>query len=201
MYKNKKTAIVIPCYNESTQISSVIKTLPEYIDNIIIIDDKSKDNTIEVVEECQKNNSKIILIKHQKNKGNGGARISGIKKALEIKSEIVCLIDGDGQMDINELPELLNPVANGEVDMTKGNRFFSGEAWEKMPKVRYMGNAFLSLITKIVSGYWHLADFQSGYFVINTKILKMIDLDHIYTDYGFPNDLLIHVNVLIVEEK
>ncbi len=201
MYKNKKIAIVIPCYNESTQIGSVIESLPEYLDHIIIIDDKSKDNTIEVVNKYKEKYDKITLICHEKNKGNGGARITGIKEALRIEAEIVCLIDGDGQMDITELPRLLNPVVDGKADICKGNRFFSGEAWQNMPKIRYLGNAFLSLLTKIVSGYWHIADFQSGYFVIKAQVLNLINLDHIYTNYGFPNDLLIHANTVNAKVK
>ena len=195
MLSEKTIAAVIPCYNEESQIGHVIETLPDFIDKIIVIDDKSSDKTIEVVESLQSSNDKILLIKHDKNQGNGAARITGLKKCLTIDIDIICLLDGDGQMDIGELPNLLKPVLEGDADLVKGNRFFSGEAWEQMPRIRYLGNAFLSLLTKIVSGYWHIADFQSGYIVVNKKIIELIQLDHLYKGYGFPNDLLIHANI------
>ncbi|PCH94878.1 MAG: ribonuclease BN [Bacteroidetes bacterium] len=195
MISEKVIAVVIPCYNEESQIHGVIGSLPDYVDHIVIIDDKSTDNSVELLENLSEANSKIILIKHEVNKGNGAARISGLKKCLDLEPDIICLLDGDGQMDIKSLRGLIDPVLAGKSDIMKGNRFFSGEAWKQMPRIRYFGNAILSLMTKIVSGYWHIADFQSGYIVVNRKAIELIPLDHLYRDYGFPNDLLIHANV------
>jgi hypothetical protein len=98
-------------------------------------------------------------------------------------------------MDPSDLPALLDPVVSGEVDYTKGNRLFTGEAWHKIPKTRYMGNAALSLLTKIASGYWHVADSQTGFTVANHKVLSTIDLDRIYKRYGMPNDMLVKLNI------
>jgi len=94
-----------------------------------------------------------------------------------------------------DMPALLDPVVEGKTDYSKGNRLFSGEAYKKIPKVRYFGNAFLSLFTKIASGYWHVADSQSGYTAINKKALKTIDWDQMYQWYGQPNDVLVRLNV------
>jgi hypothetical protein len=102
---------------------------------------------------------------------------------------------GDAQMDPNDLPALLDPVVNGEVDYSKGNRLISGEAWKKIPRVRYLGNAMLSFMTKIASGYWNVADSQTGYTVANLKVLQTIDLDDIYKSYGMPNDMLVKLNI------
>jgi hypothetical protein len=102
---------------------------------------------------------------------------------------------GDAQMDPDDLPALLEPVANGECDYSKGNRLFTGDAWNVIPRVRYLGNSALSLMTKIASGYWHVADSQTGYTVANLKSLSTIDLDSLYPRYGFPNDVLVHMNV------
>ena len=124
MLSEKTIAAVIPCYNEESQIGHVIETLPDFIDKIIVIDDKSSDKTIEVVESLQSSNDKILLIKHDKNQGNGAARITGLKKCLTINTDIICLLDGDGQMDIEELPNLLKPVLDGDADLVKGNSFF-----------------------------------------------------------------------------
>ena len=103
---------------------------------------------------------------------------------------------GDNQMDPDELEHLALPVARGEVDYAKANRLFTGSAWRLIPRNRYLGNAVLSLLTKIASGYWHVADSQAGYTVdLAAACCELLDLDRIYTRYGFPNDMLVHLNV------
>ena len=101
----------------------------------------------------------------------------------------------DNQMDPDDLLTLVEPVARGEVDYAKANRLVSGEAWKLIPRTRYLGNAILSLLTKIASGYWHVADSQTGYTAISKSMLAQLDLDRIYPGYGFPNDMLVHLNV------
>jgi hypothetical protein len=102
---------------------------------------------------------------------------------------------GDGQMDPAELPRIVGPVARDEADYAKGNRIFHQEAWRTVPKVRFFGNAFLSMLTKIASGYWHVADSQTGYTAISLRALRTIGLDGLYPRYGYPNDLLVRLNV------
>lgn len=102
---------------------------------------------------------------------------------------------GDAQMDPEDLPALLNPVVSDEVDYSKGNRLISGDAWNKIPRIRYMGNSVLSLLTKIASGYWHIADSHTGYTAASLKVLQTIDLNSIYKRYGMPNDMLVKLNV------
>ena len=102
---------------------------------------------------------------------------------------------GDGQMDPADLESIILPIVNGEADYTKGNRLFYGDAWHMIPRYRYLGNSFLSLFTKAASGYWHIADSQSGYTAISSIALKRLDLDDIYKDYGMPNDMLIKLNM------
>ena len=101
----------------------------------------------------------------------------------------------DNQMDPAELQGLVEPVARGEVEYAKANRLVSGEAWEVIPRTRYLGNAVLSLLTKIASGYWHVADSQAGYTALSLDALRRLDLDELYPRYGFPNDMLVHLNV------
>jgi hypothetical protein len=98
-------------------------------------------------------------------------------------------------MDPDELETLALPVVRGELDYAKANRLFTGSAWKLIPRSRYIGNAVLSLFTKIASGYWHIADSQAGYTVVSQPMLGLLDLDRIYTSYGFPNDMLVHLNV------
>ncbi len=195
MYKNKSVCVVIPAYNEETQIGRVIGTMPDFVEEIIIVDDLSSDNTVGVVEEYQVSNNRITLLKHTTNQGCGGSLATGYKWARDHDYDVAVRMDGDGQMDPSDLPALLDPVVEDRADYSKGNRLFTGEAYKKIPRVRYYGNAFLSLLTKIASGYWHVADFQSGYTVINKKALHLIDWGSMYKRYGQPNDLLVRLNV------
>ncbi len=195
MVNNKTIAVVVPAYKEETQIGKVIDTMPDYIDKIVIIDDLSKDKTVEIVKEYIKTNNKVVLIEHEVNQGVGGAIASGYKWARDNDFDIAVVMAGDGQMDPNELPRVIGPVAEGKTDYTKTNRLLSGEAYEKIPRIRYIGNSILSFLTKIASGYWHIADSQSGYTAINKKALHTINWDKMYKRYGQPNDLLVKLNV------
>ncbi|RLB99740.1 MAG: glycosyltransferase family 2 protein, partial [Deltaproteobacteria bacterium] len=195
MYKNKSICVVVPAYNEASQIGKVIETIPDYADQILIVDDASTDGTAQAVEQCQQKNRKIVLIRHEANQGCGGALATGYKWTLTNDFDVAVRMDGDGQMNPRDLSALLDPVVEDRADYSKGNRLFTGEAYQKIPKNRYLGNAFLSLLTKIVSGYWHVADSQSGYTVINNKALCTIDWDKMYKHYGQPNDLLIRLNI------
>ncbi len=195
MFEGKKVAAVVPCYNEETQIKNVIDTMPSYIDSIVIIDDCSTDNTIQVVQNSILQHSKVILIEHEKNQGVGGAIATGYKYARDRDFDAAVVMAGDGQMDPIYLPDLLKPITSGEANYTKTNRLLSGKAYDKIPKTRYWGNSILSLLTKIASGYWHIADSQSGYTAIDKKALHTIDWDLMYKRYGQPNDLLVRLNI------
>ena len=195
MYKDKIISVVIPCHNEETQIGKVIETMPDVVDKIVIIDDVSDDKTIEVVKKYLPKDKRIILIEHEKNQGVGGAIASGYKWSRDNDIDVAVVFAGDAQMDPDDLPNILDPVVSGEIDYSKGNRLFTGEAFQKIPKIRYFGNSGLSLMTKIASGYWHVADSQSGYTAINKKALDTIDWDKMYKRYGQPNDLLVKLNI------
>ncbi|MDG9668253.1 glycosyltransferase family 2 protein [Hahella sp. CR1] len=195
MYKDARVCVVVPCYNEETQIAKVIETMPGFVDGIVVIDDKSQDSTCKVVDALAKADSRVELIRHEVNQGVGGAIATGYKYARDNKYSVAVVMAGDGQMHPEDLPSILDPVVAGEVDYSKGNRLFSGDAWEMIPRVRYLGNSMLSLLTKIASGYWHVADSQSGYTAINLKALETIHWDEMYKTYGQPNDLLVRLNV------
>jgi glycosyltransferase involved in cell wall biosynthesis len=196
MYKGKSVAVVVPAHNEEKLIGRVIETTPKYVDHIVVVDDRSQDKTADIVLSYQsRDNDRIILIRTEKNLGVGGAIAEGYKWCRDHQIQATAVMAGDAQMDPSDLPALLDPVVEGEVDYAKGNRLFTGEAWHQIPKTRYMGNAALSLLTKIASGYWHVADSQTGYTVANHKVLSTIDLDKIYKRYGMPNDLLVKLNI------
>ncbi len=196
MYKGKTVCVTVPAYNEETQIGMVIETMPAYVDWIVIVDDCSCDNTIQVVSSYQENNDKIVLQTHRKNQGVGGAIATGYRWARDNRIDVTAVMAGDGQMDPDDLENIILPVVEGRAEYSKGNRLFFGDAWHMIPHYRYIGNSFLSLFTKIASGYWHIADSQSGYTAISLLALKRINIDRIYTYYGMPNDLLIKLNEL-----
>lgn len=195
MFLNKKIIVVVPAHNEEILISKVVKTMPDFIDHIVIIDDCSPDRTSEVVKSLIPVEPRLTLIRHEINQGVGGAIATGYEFARDNGYDVAVVMAGDAQMDPNDLPALLTPVALDETDYSKGNRLISGEAFKKIPKVRYFGNAVLSLLTKIASGYWHIADSQTGYTAINAKALKAIDWKKMYKRYGQPNDLLVQLNI------
>jgi glycosyltransferase involved in cell wall biosynthesis len=196
MYLERQVAVVIPAYNEENLIGQTIETIPEFVDKIIVVNDASTDRTSSIAQEIAKTDPRVISIDHPNNQGVGGAIVTGYKKALDLKADVTVVMAGDGQMDPNDLPNIIEPVARGEVDYTKGNRLFQGDAWSMIPRHRYLGNSFLSLMTKFASGYWQIADSQTGYTGISLMALKKLDLDGIYKSYGMPNDMLIKLNQL-----
>ena len=195
MYQGKTVAVIVPAYNEEKLIGKVLKTIPAFVDHLIVVDDASSDHTGETVKEYQKQDSRVIYLHLKRNEGVGGAIVTGYKWARDHEVDISAVMAGDAQMDPRDLPHLLDPLIKEEVDYSKGNRLFTGKAWRIIPKSRYFGNAILSFLTKIASGYWHVADSQSGYTAVALKVLKTLDLDGIYKRYGMPNDLLVKLNV------
>jgi len=195
MYKNKRICVVVPAHNEETQIANMLAGIPDYIDKVVVVNDCSKDKTSQVIHDLARTNPAILAIDHVKNEGVGGAIATGYKWARDNDIDVAVVMAGDGQMNPADLPTVLDPVVSGEVDYSKGNRLSTGEAYKKIPKVRYFGNAALSFLTKIASGYWHVADSQTGYTAINKKALHRINWDQMYKRYGQPNDVLVRLNV------
>ena len=186
-------AVVVPAHNEENLIRETLAGIPEFVDRIYVVDDHSSDGTAAAVRDL--NYERVELIEHERNEGVGAAILSGYRRALEDRIDVTAVMAADAQMDPADLEMLARPVARDEVDYAKTNRLFTGQAWEVIPRYRYLGNAILSLLTKIASGYWHVADSQSGYTAISLRYLELLDLDRIYRRYGFPNDMLVHLNV------
>jgi glycosyltransferase involved in cell wall biosynthesis len=193
MLEGKTLAVVVPAHNEQDLIVAMLQGIPGFVDRVFVIDDASRDATAARAREL--GDERVEVVVHERNRGVGGAIVSGYRRALAERIDAVAVMAGDNQMDPDELEGLALPVVRGEIDYAKANRLFSGSAWELIPRTRYLGNAVLSLLTKIASGYWHVADSQAGYTVVSSQILQLLDLDRIYTSYGFPNDMLVHLNV------
>lgn len=195
MYKDKIITVVVPAHNEASQIQHVIESMPKFIDRIVIVDDCSADETSVVVQNLLDDYPKVHLIRHEVNQGVGGAIATGYKWARDENTDVAVVMAGDGQMDPDDLPALLDPVVEGRADYSKGDRLTTGDAYKNIPKVRYFGNSILTLLTKIASGYWHVTDSQTGYTAINKKALHTIDWDKMYKRYGQPNDLLVKLSI------
>jgi glycosyltransferase involved in cell wall biosynthesis len=193
--EGKRVAVVVPAHDEETLIAETVGGIPSFVDRIFVVDDASADATADRVRELSAKDPRVVLIAHDRNQGVGAAIVTGYKRAIEENVDVTAVMAADNQMDPDDLETLAGAVARGDVDYAKANRLFTGQAWELIPHYRYLGNAVLSLLTKIASGYWHVADSQSGYTAISLEMLKLVDLDRIYRRYGFPNDLLVHLNV------
>jgi glycosyltransferase involved in cell wall biosynthesis len=192
--EGKRVAVVVPAYDEEKLIGTTLSTIPDFVDKVYVVDDASKDGTADRARAAAAD--RVEVISHEKNQGVGAAILTGYRRALADGIDVTAVMAGDNQMDPADLKAIATPVARGEVDYAKANRLFTGRAWELIPRTRYLGNAVLSLLTKIASGYWHVADSQSGYTAVSRETLELLDLDRIYKRYGFPNDMLVHLNVV-----
>jgi glycosyltransferase involved in cell wall biosynthesis len=193
MLEGKRVGVVVPAYNEERLIADTIRGVPDFVDVVVVVDDCSTDGTVAQVEALA--DPRVVLLRHDENQGVGAAIVAGYHAAIAARMDVTTVMAADNQMDPGDLRTLVEPVARGEVDYAKANRLFTGQAWEQIPHARYLGNAVLSLLTKIASGYWHVADSQSGYTAVALPTLELLDIDRIYKRYGFPNDMLVHLNV------
>lgn len=195
VYRGKKIGVAVPAYNEESLIGETLRGIPEYVDRIYVCNDGSTDKTAEIVKEFMKKDDRIFLINHEKNMGVGKSIIDCYKKGIDEGMEIMVVMAGDNQMDPKEMPKLLDPIIEGKADYTKGNRLYSKDAITGMSKWRLFGNAILTILTKIASGYWHISDPQNGYTAISRKALLTLPLDDVFPWYGYCNDLLVKMNV------
>src|SRR5688572_26973640 len=167
MVDGKRVGVVVPAHDEERLIATTLAGIPGFVDRILVVDDASTDGTAERARAA--GDPRVRIVSRESNGGVGAAIVTGYRAALEEGIDVVCVMAGDNQMDPADLLTLVEPVARGEVDYAKANRLVSGEAWELIPRTRYLGNAILSLLTKIASGYWHVADSQTGYTAISRE--------------------------------
>ena len=194
MLDGKRVAVVVPAYDEERLVVETLRGIPELVDRIYVVDDAStrRDRRARSRDRrpARRGDPARATIAASARRSS-----TGYRRALEEGIDVTCVMAADNQMDPSELHGLVEPVARGEVDYAKANRLVTGEAWKVIPRTRYLGNAVLSLLTKIASGYWHVADSQAGYTAISRDALRRLDLDALYPRYGFPNDMLVHLNV------
>jgi glycosyltransferase involved in cell wall biosynthesis len=198
MYRQLRVSVVIPAFNERRAIAETVQTVPALADDILVVDDASTDGTAARAEAAALRTpdpSRVSVIQHAMNRGVGGAITTGYRRALELGADVAVVMAGDGQMDPEDLPALLEPIADGIADYVKGNRFLHPSIWTTMPATRIVGNVLLSAATRVTSGYRHVFDSQCGYTAISRDALARIELDELFPRYGYPNDLLSRLRV------
>jgi glycosyltransferase involved in cell wall biosynthesis len=193
VYQDRVVHVVVPAYNEAEHIGVVVRTMPSFVDRIIVVDDCSTDATARVAESC--GDPRMTLLRTPHNLGVGGATVLGYHHALEAGAEIVVKMDGDGQMPPDALPELLDAIVDRDADYAKGNRFLRRELVHRMPLERIVGNVVLTFLTKLASGYWHVFDPQNGYTAVRATALRVLPLDRLHPRFFFENDMLVRLNL------
>lgn len=190
-----KLAVVVPCYRVREHILKVVAGIDRTIARIYVIDDACpEDSGGHVVRHCR--DPRVTVIWHPVNKGVGGAVMTGYSAALADGMDIVVKLDGDGQMNPALLREFVLPILEGTADYTKGNRFYDLEFLRTMPRIRLFGNAVLSFMNKLSSGYWDIFDPTNGYTAIHTEIIRLLPLHKISERYFFETDMLFRLNTV-----
>jgi len=195
-----KIAVVIPCYRVGTSLLEIISLIGPEISKIYVVDDCCPEDSTRVIDQLD--DDRILLIRNEKNLGVGGAVMRGYQQAIIDQMDIVVKIDGDAQMDPRLIPIFIAPIVRGEADYTKGNRFYELEQIHRMPVLRVIGNAGLSFVTKLSSGYWDIFDPSNGYTAISVPVLEKMPLYKIANRYFFESDMLFRLNILraVVED-
>ncbi|ESS15150.1 N-glycosyltransferase [Betaproteobacteria bacterium MOLA814] len=194
-YASSRVAVVIPCYKVTRQILEVIANIGNEVWRIYVIDDACPDSSGKYVSlHCVDQRVRVIF--HESNQGVGGAVMTGYSAAIEEGALVIVKVDGDGQMDPSLIPSFIYPILSGDADYTKGNRFFDLEEIHTMPKVRLFGNAVLSFMTKISSGYWDLFDPTNGFTAIHADVARLLPFGKISRRFFFETDLLFRLNIL-----
>lgn len=192
---NARIAVVIPCYKVKRHVLDVIAGIGNEVWRIYVVDDACPDGSGKHVEaHCL--DQRVRLIYHESNQGVGGAVMTGYRAAIADGAVVIVKVDGDGQMDTSLIPSFVEPILAGEADYTKGNRFFDLEEIRVMPKSRLFGNAVLSLMTKLSSGYWDLFDPTNGYTAIHAEVARHLPFGKISQRYFFETDILFRLNTL-----
>lgn len=187
--------VVIPCFRAATTILDVIAGIGPQVQGIVVVDDGCPQRSGALVRDrCA--DPRVSVVFHERNQGVGGACITGFVAARDRGAAFIVKMDADGQMDPNLVPRLVDPLRRGEADYVKGNRFFDLRYLAQMPRVRVLGNAVLSFLTKLSCGYWEIMDPTNGFIALDSRLLALLPLDRISRGYFFETDLLFRLNTL-----
>jgi glycosyltransferase involved in cell wall biosynthesis len=188
-------AAVVPCYREVDHVLAVLDAIGPEVGHIFVVDDACPDGTGRHVRDHCKD-GRVSVLTHKRNRGVGGATLTGYRKAIEAGVDIIVKLDGDGQMNPRLIPTLISPISRGEADYAKGNRFHDLDGLKGMPASRIFGNLVLSLLSKMSSGYWNLFDPTNGFTAIHAKVAGQLPMEHISEGYFFESDILFRLYLL-----
>jgi glycosyltransferase involved in cell wall biosynthesis len=188
MWKGCRIAVVVPAFNEEEKIARTLRSIPGFVDHVIVVDDASVDGTGRIARRSQRRG--LAVLSHARNRGVGAAIATGYAAAFEAGAEVTAVMAGDSQMDPADLVVLVEPVVSGRTDYAKGNRFDWPGVYRTMPLSRAVGNVVLSHLTRLASGYDRVFDSQCGYTVVNRRALAIILSGPVFPRYGYPNDIL-----------
>jgi dolichol-phosphate mannosyltransferase len=191
-----KIAVVIPCYKVSRHLKKVITGIGPEVSSIYCVEDGCPENSAQEAKKQLPDETRLRIISHRNNQGVGAAVLTGYKAALEDNADVIVKIDGDGQMDPAFIPQLVSYILKGEADYVKGNRFYHLESLKQMPRSRLLGNAGLSFLTKISTGYWNLFDPTNGFTAVHSSIARELLSKKIHPRYFFESDMLFHLNLM-----
>jgi glycosyltransferase involved in cell wall biosynthesis len=187
MLNGKRIAVVVPAFNEADKIGRTIRSIPGFVDHVLVVDDGSRDATARIAGRSARRGLEVLA--HARNRGVGAAIATGYRRALALGVDATAVMAGDAQMDPADLLGLLGPVLADRADYAKGNRLAWPNCWRQMPPSRYLGNLVLSFLTRLACGQ-RVRDSQCGYTVASPAALRAIDPDAMFARYGYPNDLL-----------
>lgn len=190
-----RVAVVIPCYRVKQHVLGVLDQIGSEVERVYVVDDACPEQTGAFVEaHCT--DPRVTVVRHLANRGVGGAVMTGYRAAWDDGMDVAVKVDGDGQMDPRLIPQFVAPIKSGYADYTKGNRFFDLEHIRRMPAHRIVGNAVLSMMSKLSTGYWQLFDTTNGFTAIHTKLIPHVGMHKISERYFFETDLLFRLNIL-----
>ena len=179
---------MVPAFNEAGKIARTLRSIPGFVDQVIVVDDASSDGTGRIAQRSQRRG--LLVLRHACNRGVGAAIATGYVAASEAGAEVTAVMAGDSQMDPADLAALVEAVAYGRADYAKGNRFAWPGVYRAMPVSRAFGNVVLSYLTRLASGYGQVFDSQCGYTAANRHALAIILSGPVFPRYGYPNDIL-----------
>jgi glycosyltransferase involved in cell wall biosynthesis len=188
MFKGRRIAVVVPAFNEAAKIARTLRSIPGFVDQVIVVDDASRDGTARLARRSQRRGLTVLV--HDQNRGVGAAIATGYAAAFAAGADVIAVMAGDSQMDPADLVALIEPVTSGRADYAKGNRFAWPGVYRVMPPSRALGNVVLSHLTRWASGYGRVFDSQCGYTAANRRALAVILSGPVFPRYGYPNDLL-----------
>jgi dolichol-phosphate mannosyltransferase len=187
--------LVIPCYRVKAHILQVIAKAPSWIEGIVCVDDACPDGSGDFIE-ANAHDPRVVVVRLQQNQGVGGATMAGYREAARRGGEVLVKVDGDDQMDLGNIAQLVAPILLGEADYTKGNRFTSISHLRAMPSVRVFGNAALSFAAKVSTGYWNIFDPTNGFTAIEAQVARIVMEKRVSRRFFFETDLLYHLGTL-----